>query len=234
MSKAVKNLLLVFTLVCAIALVAFSVELFTANRNAGDRQPGGSVSESSPGGSGGSSAKPEASPSGQTPPPTEGTTSPEKTEPTDTPPPAPTGKRFELSLLPNMKLILYADEDLFKNIKQQDFELFEYTGGGAASLEIGYYFIPPQGVSAAAVGFLDGYLDGGTSNAGGDGMIKRSPLNGYFISGVKGLETYEAWLHHPENNDIEDLGIYFVIHYSNTEQRNSLYKVLDTLELIKV
>ena len=230
MSKTVKNLLLVFTLVCAIALVAFCIELFVLNSGAGE-EGGPALTETPPDGDGGSSAGTESTPSGQAKPPP-GTSSPGRTDPADTSPSRPPGKRYELAMLDNTKLVLYADKELFEYSEPQDVIQFTYTGEGSALLEIGYNWIPPQGVNALAERFLDGYLDGGESNVGGDGLIRHSQLNGVFISGVKGAETYEAWLHSSEDASFDDLVIYFIINYSSVEQRNALYSILDSLETI--
>jgi len=234
MSKTVKNLLLVFTLVCAIALVVFSVELILLNSGAVTGEEGGPTSPAtSPGGDSDSASKPEATSSAQNSPPAGTASSPGSTEPSVPPPPAPTGKRYVLPMLDDSKLILYADEELFEHSKMQDADRFIYMDESSALLEIGFNWIPPEGVKALAEVFLDGYLDGGESNVGGEGPIKRSKLSGVFVSGLKGTETYEAWLHRSEIAGMEDLAVYFVINYKNTGQRDALYKLLDSLDIIE-
>jgi len=137
-----------------------------------------------------------------------------------------------------MKLVLYADEDAFEHDKQQDGDVFVYTGDSAAddtvsSLEVSFAFAtPPGGIEALAGRFLSGYLDGGESTVGGEGPIKRSSLKGVFVSGVKGAETYEAWIHGLQESSVEGLAVVFVIKYSTDEQKNALYAILDTLEMV--
>ena len=103
---------------------------------------------------------------------------------------------------------------------------FTYKDGGTASLMILFKAIP-LGAEKTAESILDGYLDGNVSNVGGEGPIRHSSLNGEYVVGVNEGETFEAWVHTVSG----DIGRVFIIRYSDDEQKNALYAILDTLEL---
>ena len=224
MNKTVKNMLLVFTLVCVIVLVVFCIELFVIN----------SVTEKS---GESSAAKPEniqvganrpndsapASPAGNALP--SGATENAQTQA----PSKQTGKRYELPYSSTEKLVLYVDEELFEHVEMDSGDMFKYSDEGSASLEICPAPIP-NGAEACAKTYLDGYLDGNESFVSGTSQIKQSALNGVFVSGVKDGETFEAWINETSDNK----GMAFVIRYSGNDEKNALYAILDTLVLIEI
>ena len=229
MSKTVKNILMGFTLLCIIILVIFIIELIMANRNAGDsirNESSSSASGNTPAETGQS---PDETPLSLT---SNDSEAGENESPSPESPSQPTGKRYEMLISSNRKLVWYADEDLFERADMDSGEMFKYKDGENASLEMTMVVIA-LGVEARAESILTGYLGGNESHVGGTGSIRRSSLDGVYVSGVNDDETFEAWIH-----DISDYnpnrGIAFVIRYSNDEQKNALYAILDTLELAPV
>ena len=231
MSKTVKSLLRVFTLICVIVLVVFSIELVLLNREAsGGKETTPPSTNETPTGTQKPTGKPQPS-SPQTnssPPPGE------SQSPSPSKPPPPKGKRYELQVLDvseKEKLVVYAEEEIFEySMEEYGYEFRYKEDEGKAKLEITPLAMP-QGAAKAAESVLDGYLDGNKSNPGGPGKIKRSSLNGIFVSGVNGEVTYEAWIYSKEENS--NNGILFVIYYRNDKQKNALYAVLDSLDIIK-
>ena len=227
MSKTVKNTLLIFTLVCAIALVVFIIELIVINsnnRDAGERDA--SVSGSAPGGTEISAGNQSSSPTGDGS--MAGPSENHQTQPSV----QPTGKQYQMQVFRNVLLIIYADEELFEYTPMSSGELFTYTDGENASLSITPVHLP-NGAYARAETILNVYLDGSASNVSGTGPIKRSSVEGVFVSGVNDGETFEAWIHELADNE-DNFGVAFVIRYRNDEQKNALYDILDTLELLEV
>ena len=224
MNKTIKNLLLVFTLICAIVFVVFIIELIILNRDTGgDGDTAAATSGSIPANSIESSANPPQSPADNR--------SSGVNRASESPPPdQETGKRYELLYSPAQKLVLYADEELFEHEEMDSGDIFFFTDDIRASLEICPAYAP-DGAEACAESYLDGYLEGNESFVSGTSQIKRSALSGVFVSGVNAGETFEAWIH-----DIigvsGDMGMAFVIRYSDNDQRNALYAILDTLELV--
>ena len=231
MSKTVKNLLIVFTLLCAIVLVVFTIELFLINQGTGDsRENSPALPEETPG-------EIEAPP-GEQPPSTTGEGSAfwqTETQQPQQPSGQPTGKRYELLYSPTKNLIVYADEVLFEHDSQMEMaDMFTYIDGENASLLIRFTSLP-QGAEKCAESILDGYLEENESTVGGLGPIKQSSLNGVFVSGVKDGETFEAWIHSipdSDSNISNDIGMAFIIRYRDNEQKSALYTILDTLALI--
>ena len=226
MGKTVKNLLIIFTLVCMIMLVVFTVQLIRLNRNSDEgRGNGQSVSEGRP-------AETDATADEPTNSPEDGGNStdapPESTH--SNPPPVPVGRRYEMPVSIDKLLVIYAQEELFEYEQMDSGDIFTYADGGNASLEVCLAYIP-MGAEASAENYLDGYLDGNDSFVSGTGPIKRSPLSGVLVTGVKDGETFEAWIHTLEDN-ADDMGVAFIIRYSNDEQKNALYAILDTINII--
>ena len=239
MNKTVKNIILVFTLVCLIVLVVFVIELFVQNR--GTEDSGGAAAapaSGAPASTGGSNARPPASPAGN------GPSSGESSSGQPEAPAKPAGKRYELPYSAYKTLFIYVDEELFKHIEMDSGDMFVYigedpeegagedSGEGKASLEICPVPIP-DGAEACAETFLDGYLEGNESFVSGTSQIKQSALSGIFVSGVKDGETFEAWIHDTADGS-GGKGIAFVLRYSDNEQKSALYAILDTLELFSV
>ena len=224
MSKAVKNLLLVFTLVCLIVLVVFTVELFLLNRNGGD------VGEVGPQLSAGVSDDAATAPESPPPSPPDNTTEPTNTEepPTETPV-RPVGRRYDMLVSSDRMLVWHVDEELFEYTHMDSGVMFTYADDEGASLEICPAHIP-YGAEERAETFLDGYLEGNESFVGGIGPIRNSELTGVFVSGVKDGETFEAWIYDIED-DLGDMGVAFIIRYWNDEQKNALYDILDSISV---
>ena len=229
MSKTMKNLLRGFTLICIIVLVVFSVELLILNREAsGGEETAPPTENNTPTGT--------KKPVGTQPSSTLTSNNPspgESESPQPSAPPAPKGKRYELQVLAaaeKEKLVVYAEEEKFEySMGDYGYE-FKYKGDEKARLEI-TPLVMPRGAAKEAESVLDGYLDGGESNVGVPGKIRRSSLNGVFVSGLKGGVTYEAWLYGKDENSTE--GILFVIQYENDAQKNALHAILDSLDIIK-
>ena len=225
MSKTVKNSLIIFTLVCAVALVVFTVELFIINRNSGDgTQRDSSMSDNEPG-------ELEEPINTSRPSQEDGSlSSPDVDNTADGATAPPSGTRYDMQMTADDTLVWYADDELFDYVRMDSGVIFMYSGDGNATLEILLVHIP-YGADARAETFLDGYLDGNESNVGGLAVIRRSPLSGVFVSGVKDGETFEAWIYTIEEDE-HDRGIAFVVRYSNDEQRNALFAILDTVDIV--
>jgi len=230
MNKTVKNLILVFTLICVIVLVVFCIELFVINSGTENNTQGSTTgSENRPANTNRPNGATPASPAGSALP--SGETDNGQTET----PSKPIGRRYELPYSSTEKLLLYADGELFEHIEMDSGDMFVYADDeeeGNASLEICPASIP-DGAEVCAETYLDGYLEGNESFVSGISQIKQSELSGVFVSGVKDGETFEAWIHDIGGGSSGN-GIAFVIRYSDNEQKNALYAILDTLELIKV
>jgi hypothetical protein len=228
MSNISKNLLLALTLLCVIVLIIFCVELFLINRGT---EPGGQ------------------SPAAAVDPPTEENEPDPTTEdppggdvngngnqggtgdngPGDgAPRPPPQGERHELPITEDMKLVVYAREELFDYAENELDWWFIYTGG-IATLEISFAVISPHGVAADAETFLNNYTGGDDSVFGGEEQIKGSSLRGYYVSANVDGEIYEAWIHSLPNSDF---ALIFVINFENDQQKEALYEVLGTIDIM--
>ena len=235
MGKMLKNLLIVLALVCMIVLVVFCVELFMLNRGGNS---GGDDAISSPAGNsaGGGEGEGQAAP-GTNPPSGEGASDDAGRAGGESPSPgrqteAPSGTRYEHLMPPgDSLLILYADDETFEYIELNDGYLYEYTGGGTASLEVSMVHMP-LGIDARAGDYLDGYVGSGGTITGRETPIGRSSLEGVYVHGEIDGEKYEAWIHSFAEVGIEDMGVAFIIHYRNDGQKNALNNILDTLTLV--
>jgi len=238
MSKTVKNLLIILTLVCIIVFAVFCIELVMLNRG-GDKEDdatgGSSISTSSPTGtaSQGSDLAGNSSPQPQinaAPPSGAANESPGET-PIDR-----TGKRYEWMYSSTEMLTFYVNDELFEHTQMDEGEIFTYLDDENASLEVCLRGLP-LGVEACANEILSGYLDDSEAFISGSGPIRRSELTGLFGSGVNNGETFELWIHtmpDDDNDAFNDLGIAFVIRYKNNDQKNALYGILDTLQLEEI
>jgi len=221
MSNITKNLLLGLTLVCVIVLIVFSIQLIVINSGVERANPG-SISGGSqnngngdeqPGGENGDGE------SGETP-----------DEPTTRPPPQ--GLRHEIMLSDNNRLLIYAREEFF-SFEEGDLNWwFNFTGGGTATLEIAFTMITTaQGAAAHAESFLNRYSEGTEATFTGEEAIKGSNIRGHHAIARHGGTTYEVWLH---NLDDSDIALAFVINYENDQQKEALYEVLSTMDLIRM
>jgi len=138
----------------------------------------------------------------------------------------------------DMKLVMYVDEDLF-SFDDMDSEdilgVFTFLGSGRAALQIRFAYIP-QGARAFAGSFLDEFIDSGAITVGSEEPIRYSQLHGVYVSGIGDGEIYEAWIYSFTGEDMDSAGLAFVIHYQDDQQkdlqRNVLYEVLNTLEMV--
>ena len=224
MSKAVKNLLLSFTLVSIIILIIFVIELVIVNREAkDDGNSRTSVSNNTP-------AETEENSAGTPLLLTNNATAPAERESPSSESHQPTGTQCKLQYSISESLILYYDEELFEHNSELEMaDEFTYKDGQSASLMILFKAIP-LGAKKTAESVLDGYLDGNVSDIGSEGPIGRSALTGEYVTGVNNGETFEAWVHTVSDN----IGRVFIVRYSDDEQKNALYAILDTLELAPV
>ena len=237
MSKIAKNITLVFAGVCAIALIAFCVELIALNRNSGeDEDERTPLTESSGAADEHNSAGPQGSgedsrPAGAGSQENTGQPSPGGASSSPRPAASPTGTRHQLLMPGEMELFLYADEAQFEYSELALQWMFEYAGEGAASLII-YLEYMPSGAGSIAVGCLDRYLGSGGTSIGSDEHIGASPLRGLRAFGDKDGEIYEAWIHNFSAADVDDMGVIFTIHYRTDEQKEALYSILDSMSLV--
>jgi len=236
MSKISKNLLLALTLVCVIVLIIFCVELIVLNRNVDPAERGSTASEKPSA----EEEDPDGDPTGEEQSgDTDGTgesgasgengTNGSGDDAQRSPRPTPVGKRYELPMPHNMKLELYAKDELFDYIENDLDWWFVYSGGGIASLEISFTVTSPHGIAADAETYLNNYTEGDNSTGGGEEQIKGSPLRGYYVSAERDGEMYEAWLH---SLPASEFAIVFVISYRDDQQKNALYEVLDSLDIM--
>lgn len=235
MNRTVKNVIIGFTFLCAVLLVFFSVELFLINRDTGDGgEPGSSIPTDSPNGNddnGNVSDDPNSSGAqgSETSPGQNG-----NTNAPESPIQPPSGVRHELPMLSDeMTLVLYAEEGLFDYTEGELSWLFNYKGSGKASLEIVFDFVsPPGGFRSLAEKILAPYLEGREPLIGGEGRIRDSQLQGYYASGVSDGDSYELWIHSLLESGDDGLVVVFIIHYENDIQKNTLYALVDTMEMV--
>jgi len=223
MSSLFKNLLLGLTVVCIITLVVFCVQLIVINSGVARVDPG-SVS-GGPGQSG--------SEDGDEPPDGEnGDDEGSGAAPVTTPRPPPQGTRYQLIISENNILLVYARDEYF-DYEEGDLKwLFTYIAGGRAGLEIVFTMIPPaQGGDVSAESFLNRYSGGTEATFTREEIIHGSTIYGYHAIDRHGTDTFEVWIHDIVGSDI---ALAFVIRYENEQQRDALYEVLGTLDIIRI
>lgn len=242
MTKTVKNAVLVFTLLAAIFLVAFCIELIVVNRNT-DNDDESVVSAGQTHEDGGEvdlqdyergSANGDESDNGEFDDISGATmTVTVYLEGFDVPLPG-YGPRFVMPMAgTDLTLVAYPDPDFFELFEGDYDWRFTYTRGGTASLEISFDFIQPlEGMAGLAERFLDGYLDGGESIVLGEGYIGNSSLRGYAVTGEREDNvTYEAWIHSLTGNPDAGMAVVFVMHFENEVQRAALHTIIDSMEM---
>lgn len=233
MSRTVKKVLVFFTLLCIVVVVVFAVELMLLNRDAADDD---SLQTPPAGNSGAETAGTSTPPPTGSSPPTD--TEPPEETPTDsaTSPPAhsPGEQLYSLPIIiDGVSLELYADEEQFDfDIMDVDY-VFIYKDGGEAMLVIVLDYLP-QGAAqrARTAGFLDRFTGSSVESFVEDEReLGQSSLSGAYITAVSGDTTYEAWIC-AIPDDKEALGITLVINYANDTQKEALYGILDTVEIV--
>lgn len=241
MSRLIKNVLVVFTLLCMIVLVVFCIELIVVNWGSDSKELGPQLSVVTPDVNADKKDEPVISdnePTGDTDP-TNDTTQPAITDDNEneTLPEEEkqlsTGKQYLLPMLDNVHtLSLVASEELFDYSEQEDSWFFTYKGEGKANMEVCFRIKPPQeSILDCAKGFLELYLEGGEAKAKGEGQICNSTLVGAHASGSKDDDTYEAWMQSPLDGADRGRALLIVINYQTVEQRDAIYAIIDTLEM---
>jgi hypothetical protein len=237
MSNFIKNMLIVFTLLCIGVLVVFCIELVMLNMDTdkdGDETPQLSSGTTSGDKDGGNEQEtPDTGHIGvsEQPDDIEQTGSDDKPDDQEQ---SPKGKQYSLLMLDNVHiLLLNVDEELFDFSEGEADWLFTYKGDGKASLEIAPDLATPQeGINGLARSLLKPYLDGGESSVRGEGTIGNSSLSGVSVIGHMNKETYEAWIYGPLAGGSSGNVLVFIANYQNDEQKDELYAILDTLEMI--
>ena len=235
MNKMLKNAIAIFAAICAIVLIIFCIELYVLNREPDDGGGTGS-SLSGDAGNGDEKGKDGANDTSETQP-ANGMARPgddndgQASQPPATPTSPPTGKQHTRLVSESEQLVFYVDEDIFDYTELNDGYLYEYTGGGEATLEISFAFIK-YGPEELAEGFLDGFVGAGGTTVEGTGQIGLSSLRGVHATGEKDGENYEAWIYSFAEGD--ELGVSFTLHYKSVEQKNALYAMFDHMSLVPV
>ena len=233
MTKTLKNAVMIFTLLAAIFLIFFCIELILVNRNTDD--DGDSDTLLSQTQENGEDENEQNLTNEDLPYDENGASHdiPAATDDIDIPMPV-IGRRFEMPMDgTDLTLVAYPDLDFFDLIEGNYDWLFIYTLGGNASLEISFDFIQPlEGMSGLAERFLDGYLDGGESTVLGEGYIGNSELRGYAVIGQDEDDTtFEAWIHSLTGNPDAGLAVVFVLQFENEAQRAALHTIIDNMEM---
>jgi len=236
LSKTAKNLILAFTVLCGVFLIVFSIELVMLNRDAGDEGAGQPSPVETPDGTADNAPGPGtdgAGPAEGTDPDGDAGTGGDDGQPGGARP-APTGARHEMPVSSDMTLVVYADEELFEQIffeSEDILRAFTYQGGGYAAFRIDAIFMQ-AGVEEFAKDYL--YNDFGVeaSVVGREDYIGLSELRGVTITGAEDGTYYEAWIYSFTDPELEGQGLAFVISYENSAQKNALYDILDTLEIM--
>jgi hypothetical protein len=241
MSKVTKNVVMVFTLFCVVMLIIFCVELFLLNRDRDDR-PDVTISSNGENVPTNGEEMQNIDDLLQNIPPDE--TEPALDIPPDNDQPdgvitttPPQGAHPHTVLLPpgTAELTFFVEIEYFEREELGDGNgwLFTYLQGEDAWLEVGFMLVPPQGgILEIAQTFLDNYLDDGDySNFEGERAVANSTVRGLFVTGESEGVTYDAWL-----RDLADLGestlaLIFVTRHSTDEERDILYRILDTMSI---
>ena len=234
MSKTIKNVLMVFTLVCVIMLVVVVVELFRLNKNSSateikntppvNQQQSESETPAESSGetdSQGNTSSP--SPESETPPVTETETTSYVT--------SATGKRYEMPLNEESTLVLYAEEELFKYSELGDGDmLFEYLDTSSSLLACMVFV--PSSQSILSAGFLNNDIFAEDLTIKPMQQIGRSALLGDFVTITDEEGTHEAWVHLYATEDHGEMGIGFIMNYSDDAQRDAFYAILNSAQIV--
>ena len=233
MSPLLKNGIMIFTLLCAILVVVFCVELFLLNRDT-DSSPPPVVADNDPDEAPGGDNLDETFPwldddfnLGDSA--TGGNGEGDPTDSAVTPPQGTTRQSF--FIFPGVaELVFYVDMELFERSDLGDGIYFSHMSDGNAGLEITFAFVHPQGgISDLAENFLYNYLDGEDANVQGTRTIGSSQVTGIFVTGENRGETFSAWLRSLSDFDSDSLALVVVINYQTNSQRDAIYSILDTM-----
>ena len=232
MSRTIKSAVVVFTILCAIFLIIFSVELILLNRDSENNEGAPALSGGQPPGNRNSDAD-VTNGSGETNAQASagGDGAPDRTG--ESRPPAPAGTRYEQIMPDGTYLVYYVDGELFGHTlteEENTIDLFSFGGDETAGLEIRFAQMP-QGINAFARDFLETDFGVVDSSVEGEESIRNSTLKGIYSSGTGNEALYEAWIHSFSDREFDDMGVIFIISYQNEIQRSALYRILDTLEM---
>ena len=226
MSKILKNIIMIFTLLCVIFVIVFCVELFLLNRESDDTpEPALSNNDAN---------DPSDDPFGEDDPFPFDDLFLDSAEPDDmsgpgvTPPINATRQSFLLSQ--DAELVFYVDMELFGIEELGSGWYFPYLSDGNAGLEVNFTFIQPQaGIAALADNFLYNLLDGEETIIQGEQSIGRSPVRGVFVTGENNGEIYSAWLRSLSDFGSDTLALVVRINYETDAQRDIIFSILDTM-----
>ena len=233
MNMIVKNAIVIFTLLCAMFLIVFCVELVIVNKENADARAEQSASGSADQSVRNDSGEQQASNAKTS---KKAQSNDEATGNSNTAAPEQKrsqkfGARYELPMFDEVHtLIVFVDDELFNYDEGETNWTFTCTGDEKSSLEIVLTTLDGSAEEYAEE-FLEGYLDGGTATVGGERQIGKSALNGLYVSGEKDDEVYEAWVYGPLEGGIANRVVLFVLNYWEGEQEDALYNVIDTLEM---
>ena len=216
MSNITKNLVLGLALVSVIVLIVFSIQLIILNVGGDAEENGASLATNQQGNEDADAGDPFGD---------------NEDEHNIPPPPFPVlhGTRYEFRVSNNQVLVVYVDELLF-NFGEGDSEWwFEHRVDDTTALDILFMPISPQGVSADAEVFLNEFMGGFDAVSGDEGPIHGSQISGFHVTGQHEEVLYEAWVHQLPHSE---LALVFVISYNSYMQRDALYGILSTMELI--
>jgi len=138
----------------------------------------------------------------------------------------------------NRELTLFVKEDFegqqFAFSEPDSEEVFcvlDYKGNGTAGIELRYASLP-DGTRAYAGDLLDEYVGEGGTAVTGEAPVRGSSLGGTAVTGEKDGMIYEAWVCSFADAGFSNTGVVIIIYYQNDLQKNALYEILDSLEMI--
>jgi len=145
--------------------------------------------------------------------------------------PPQVGDRFVIQITQNSQLVVYA-QDLIFEFEDREFDwAFEYIGGGTAALEVMFKLVTVQGIESQSIAFINEYSGSMSSTFNGEVEITGTRLSGYHTSVSHLGRMYEVWI---VNLLDSELSLVLLIHYENDIQRNALYQLLSTIDIVAV
>lgn len=237
MHRTVKLLIALFSFVCAIMLIVFTIQLISLNSGDAEAKTASKAkvaAKTPPSTSDPQQLRSTIPPTDTTDPASANATdAPTPAQPTPTPKRTPIGKRYQLKITDTNAVVVYAEEELF-DYSMDDYYTFTYKATGEASLDITAAFTG-QGTLDRAKHILDNRLSGGVATVKGEQQVCRSALNGSHAIGERNGFTYEAWICDIQAqagvSSSDRLGVEFVIKYQNDKQKAALYEIMDTAEI---